>query len=364
MKSIQNPGQDSLFAAAARESMAHFEPQFPLWVDGRWTPQPARDTLSTIMRRTERRRIDWRVTVGEPPLAKLVEPSTQTSELAEFTSALLSEPSPEMVDRLLSYAVEFARNVIRLERAAIFLLDTKAQVMVGTWGTDANGNTVDEHDIMYDYGNLDREIFSRAEKGFAWTVYDDCPLIAQDQQQTRVLGRGWVGCTAILGPRGPIGILFNDTALTNTALDEAKQARAAVLCSLLARALEPSRAQLIQPGSGPKRPQHPLIREVTKLLVRDPTLSCEGLAKQVNMSAGQLARTFKKHTDVSIVEHRNELRLARFLGRVDTHASNLLVAALEAGFGSYAQFHRVFRARFGQTPREYLLEHRQYTEEE
>jgi AraC-like DNA-binding protein len=316
------------------------------------------------MRRNERRRVDWRVTMGEShPPAKLVEPSTQFSELAEFTSALLSEPSAETIDRVLCYAVEFARNAIRLERTAIFLLDAKAQLMVGTWGSDAEAKTVDEHDIMYDYGELDREIFARAEKGFAWTVYDDCPLIAQERGQTRILGRGWVACTAILGARGPIGILFNDTALSHGALDEAKQARAAVLCSLLGRALESSRAQLIQSSSGTNKPMHPVIREVTKLLVRDPTLSCEALAKQVSMSAGQLARTFKKHTQVSIVEHRNELRLARFLNRVDTQASNLLGAALEAGFGSYAQFHRVFRGRFGQTPREYLLEHRQSSDE-
>jgi AraC-like DNA-binding protein len=311
------------------------------------------------MRRTERRRIDWRVTLGEnPPSAKLVAPSSQASELAEFTSALLSEPSRQTADRVVCYAVEFARNVIHLERAAIFILDNKAQTMVGTWGTDAQGNTVDEHDIMYDYGDLDREVFARAEQGYAWTVYEDCPLIAQAENQTQILGRGWVGCTAIVGPRGPIGILFNDTALTQSPFDEAKQARVAVLCSLLGRALEPCRAHLVHSDSAPTQPQHPLVRDVTKLLVRDPTLSGESLAKQLNMSAGQLARTFRRCTDTSIVEHRNELRLARFLGRVDTQAGNLLEAALEAGFGSYAQFHRVFRARFGQPPREYLLEHR------
>ncbi len=312
------------------------------------------------MPRSDRRRVDWRVTVAaDPPQPKLVETSTQTSGLAEFMSALLTEPSPETVDRVLRCSVEFARNVIHLERTAIYLLDTKAQAMVGTWGTDAEGATVDEHDLMYDYGGLDREIYERAEKGYAWTVYEDCPLIAQFEKQTRVLGRGWVGCTPILGPRGPLGTLFNDTALSSSALDESKQARAAVLCSLLGRALEPHRGQLMQPGASLKKPQHPIVREVTKLLVQDPTLSCEALAKQVSMSAGQLARTFKKHTDVSIVEHRNELRLARFLGRIDTQASNLLDAALQAGFGSYAQFHRVFRARFGQAPREYLLERRQ-----
>jgi hypothetical protein len=33
----------------------------------------------------------------------------------------MADPSPEVVDRLLRCAVEFARNVIGLERAAIFL---------------------------------------------------------------------------------------------------------------------------------------------------------------------------------------------------------------------------------------------------
>jgi AraC-like DNA-binding protein len=287
----------------------------------------------------------------------MVAPSNQASELADFMSELLCEPSAESVDRILRYAVEFTRNIIHLERAGIFLLDAKSQVMVGTWGTDAEGNSVDEHDLMYDFGDLDRETFARAQKGYAWTAFEDCPFIAQDQQQTKVIGRGRICCTAILGQQGPIGILYTDSAISGTAIDEAKQARAAVLCSFLGRALEPIRSKLIKPGSGPEKPQHPLIREVTQLLGRDPTLTCESLAQQVHMSAGQLARTFKRYTGTSIVEHRNELRLARFLGRVDTQASNLLGAALEAGFGSYAQFHRVFRARFGQTPREYLQEH-------
>jgi AraC-like DNA-binding protein len=39
---------------------------------------------------------------------------------------------------------------------------------------------------------------------------------------------------------------------------------------------------------------------------------------------------------------------------VDSGGENLLEAALSAGFGSYAQFHRVFRAWRGTTPREFL----------
>jgi AraC-like DNA-binding protein len=140
-------------------------------------------------------------------------------------------------------------------------------------------------------------------------------------------------------------------------VDEAKQGRIAVLCALLGRALEPCRAHLLD-ASGAYESRHPIVRNVTKLLARDPTLSCDALAKQLHISAGWLARTFKREASTSVVEHRNELRLARFLERAVEDPDNLASAALDAGFGSYAQFHRVFRARFGQSPREYLLERR------
>lgn len=305
----------------------------------------------------ERRRIDWRLTVGEePPRAKLVAPAYQTSEFGDLASTLMSEPSTENIDRLIKYSVEFSRIGIHLERTAIFLFDANTQAMVGTWGTTESLETIDEHDLQYDFGELDREIFKRAEQGYAWTVYDDCPHMTQSSGETRIIGRGWTAGTAILGTKGPIGVFWNDAGITHAEVDEAKQARAAVLCGLLARAIETARAAMRAEGPASRHP-HRLVREVNQLLVRDPSLSCEALAQTLNMSSGQLARTFKHYAQRSIVDHRNEIRLARFLGRVDTKGGNLLEAALESGFGSYAQFHRVFRARFGQAPREYLLEH-------
>jgi AraC-like DNA-binding protein len=310
------------------------------------------------MHQNERRRVDWRVTVSDDlPRLKLVTAPLQSSELASLTSEVLANPSPEVVDRLLRCAVEFARQVIGLERVGIFLFDTQEKLMVGTWGTSATGTTVDEHDIQYDFGEMDRAVFSRAELGYPWSVFEDCPMFAQENGQTRILGRGWIASTAIVGKSQPLGVLYNDTAISRDALDEVKQARVAVLCSLLGHALEPSLVAPVRIGSKEAKTQHRLVREVTQLLVRDPTMSCDAMAKRLKISAGQLSRTFKRHARTSIIDHRNEIRLARFLGRVDLQAGNLFEAALDAGFGSYAQFHRVFRARFGQSPREYLLEH-------
>jgi AraC-like DNA-binding protein len=291
---------------------------------------------------------------GKVPVPKIVRRSVPPPQLSTLVSAATGAPSAAAVDRVLRHAVELCRVVIQLERSAIFLVDVQNNAMFGTWGTNDRGETVDEHHIMYEFGTGDQAVFDRALEGLPWTVYDDCPLVTQTKDETRVLGRGWVTCTAIRGSRGPLGILFNDTALTHAPLDEAKQARAALVCSLLGQALDGRRRHLIPARSRRSERLHPLVRKVTKALAADPTLTCEELANRAHVSAGHLARTFKRETTTSVVAHRNEIRLAGFLDRVDAPACNLLDAALHAGFGSYAQFHRVFRARFGLTPRAYL----------
>jgi AraC-like DNA-binding protein len=307
-----------------------------------------------------RRRVDWRVTLGDaPPQARLVSPSVETTGLARITSLLTTAPSGAAVDQALREAVEFARTGLHLERTAIFLLDPDEPTLLGTWGTDAQGDTIDEHDIAFALDALTNETFARAEQGYPWSVYEGCPHVSHEEGQTRILGWGWLACTAILGDDGPLGILFNDTALGHGPVDEEKQARTALLCSLLGRALQPCRRFLFHASETWSAPGQALVRQASQLLARDPSMSFRALAKHLRVSTGHLTRTFKRHHRTSIVGYRNELRLARFLAWVDEKPDALLAAALGAGFGSYAQFHRIFCARFGKGPRQYLLESRQ-----
>jgi transcriptional regulator GlxA family with amidase domain len=120
--------------------------------------------------------------------------------------------------------------------------------------------------------------------------------------------------------------------------------------------LEPRRASIVDPAVGDVKAQPPLVRAAAHLLLRKPSLSFAELAAHLHVSRAHLTRTFKRCANISIVDYRNELRLAQFLGQVNEKP--VLAAALGAGFGSYVQFNRVFRARFGKTPREYLFEHR------
>jgi AraC-like DNA-binding protein len=281
-------------------------------------------------------------------------PSPVHAELASILLAFDELLSLEDSDAILRRAVEVAREKLGLRRVGLFLLDGPRKVMLGTWGTNLAGETVDEHRVMYDVGENDNEVFRRARDGVHFTVIENCPIVEQLETTTRVVGRGWVVCTPIRSARADIGMLFNDAGLHDEPVDEAKQTRTAIFCSLLGTILdlthEPERRQ-----PGPlAASSHPMVVHALRLLAKDPSLTGKHLALKLGISLSRLARVFKSDTGLSLVEYRNRLRLERFQVLVDGGGENLLEAALAAGFGSYAQFHRVFRALRGATPREYL----------
>jgi AraC-like DNA-binding protein len=96
------------------------------------------------------------------------------------------------------------------------------------------------------------------------------------------------------------------------------------------------------------------VETVARLLRADPDAGdLATLAQTAGLSPSHLSRLFKAQTGVSIARVRNQQRLQRFLllyGR--GRRTTALAAALEAGFGSYAQFHRVFREQTGHRPTE------------
>jgi AraC-like DNA-binding protein len=112
-------------------------------------------------------------------------------------------------------------------------------------------------------------------------------------------------------------------------------------------------------GEVPVRSVHPAVERTARLLLTDEnTYNLTQLARRAGLSPSRLSRLFKQQTGLSIVEFRNRQRMQRFLGRYERERdsgrqSTLLNAALDAGFGSYPQFHRVFRQVAGCSPAEY-----------
>ncbi len=81
------------------------------------------------------------------------------------------------------------------------------------------------------------------------------------------------------------------------------------------------------------------------------------LATLVDLTPESVSRLFKKQTGVSLSAFRNRCRVDRFLTIYGQgHSITMLNAALEAGFGSYAQFYRVFTQVMKLTPAAYRRE--------
>ena len=100
---------------------------------------------------------------------------------------------------------------------------------------------------------------------------------------------------------------------------------------------------------------HPAVREAAwRMRDAPPLMDNAALGRVCGLSATRLSRLFRQQMGIPLAEFRNRCRLQHFLRIYGDGADiNMTSAALDAGFGSYAQFHRVFRQLMGQTPRDY-----------
>lgn len=96
------------------------------------------------------------------------------------------------------------------------------------------------------------------------------------------------------------------------------------------------------------------VRASMKLLANDPALSREVLSQHVGISPAALSRQFSVQLGVNLVNYRQRLRLEHFVEFACDGRFTLLDACFRAGFGSYAQCHRVFQENMGCSPSDYL----------
>lgn len=97
---------------------------------------------------------------------------------------------------------------------------------------------------------------------------------------------------------------------------------------------------------------HPAVEKAARLIRNDSSLGLEELAKRAGLSPQRLSRLFKQQTGIALVDFRNRERIEKFLQLYGNgNRTTTLDAALDAGFGSYPQFHRVFKRVMGYPPR-------------
>jgi AraC-like DNA-binding protein len=97
---------------------------------------------------------------------------------------------------------------------------------------------------------------------------------------------------------------------------------------------------------------HPAVQRALQALREAvPPPSLRELATRGRVSEAHLSKLFSAQVGMSVTDFRNRMRLERFLELYGQGSGQtLMAAALDAGFGSYPQFHRVFRRLMGYSP--------------
>lgn len=96
-----------------------------------------------------------------------------------------------------------------------------------------------------------------------------------------------------------------------------------------------------------------LAGRVLRSVLQRPDLKRSQRAQVIGACPSELSRHFHLEVGITLSAYRSRLRLLRFIELVDS-GQTLLAAALSAGFGSYSQCHRTFRAAFGCAPRAFF----------
>jgi len=86
-------------------------------------------------------------------------------------------------------------------------------------------------------------------------------------------------------------------------------------------------------------------------------LKVEDVAGHVGISVSRAVHLFKESFGKTIIQYALEIRLSSAIERMQYTGMTLEQIAETSGFASYSYFHRVFREKYGVSPKQYRLGH-------
>lgn len=97
------------------------------------------------------------------------------------------------------------------------------------------------------------------------------------------------------------------------------------------------------------------VKEIIDKHFADPDLNVQRIADMLKMSSVYIGQVFKAQEGTTVVDQINATRLAR--ARTYLEQQELTVAEImeKVGFGNESYFYRLFKRRYGTTPKEYRL---------
>lgn len=101
-----------------------------------------------------------------------------------------------------------------------------------------------------------------------------------------------------------------------------------------------------------------LCRTMKNMIVEnymDPDFSLQSIAQLLKMSSAYIGRQFKQSTGASVTEYMNDIRLVKALELLETRAITINEVMELAGYRSQSYFFKLFKAKYGTSPKNYRL---------
>ncbi|MDR6550673.1 AraC family transcriptional regulator [Paenibacillus qinlingensis] len=97
------------------------------------------------------------------------------------------------------------------------------------------------------------------------------------------------------------------------------------------------------------------IKDVIQANYANPNLSLQEIADMLRMSSAYVGRIFKKQETISVADYINEIRLLKSVMLLENNNLPVNEISEKVGFSSPSYFFKLFKKRFGTTPKDYRI---------
>ncbi|NQX58048.1 AraC family transcriptional regulator [Paenibacillus qinlingensis] len=97
------------------------------------------------------------------------------------------------------------------------------------------------------------------------------------------------------------------------------------------------------------------IKDMIQANYSDPNLSLQEIADMLRMSSAYVGRIFKKQETISVADYINEIRLLKSVMLLENNNLPVNEISEKVGFSSPSYFFKLFKKRFGTTPKDYRI---------
>ena len=97
------------------------------------------------------------------------------------------------------------------------------------------------------------------------------------------------------------------------------------------------------------------IKDVIQANYSNPNLSLQEIADMLKMSSAYVGRIFKKYETISVSDYINEIRMLKSVILLEKNNLQVNEISEKVGFNSHSYFFKLFKKRYGTTPKDYRI---------